>query len=191
MEVFKLNCQFWAHLLLHLYQWKIRSRKSCLSSASQLMNRGSSDWSELNNTSCLTTANLYISQNHFLNTLYILKMYIFMDQTLTQVNGSNPMGQTHWLHHRTTYGQPNNTSSACDQVLVTVKEEKWLQGYCSAQLLEPQEHAGLPRSLLWPAAWRPEVRIKPTLCYTAWNMSLKTALRPRRAQPEDLHTLAG
>lgn len=53
-----------------------------------------------------------------------------------------------------------DTSSNWDQDRVsdsTVKKEKWLQGYCSAQLSEPQEHAVLLRPLLWPAGWRQEV----------------------------------
>lgn len=40
------------------------------------------------------------------------------------------------------------TSSSRDQFRVAVRKEKWLQGYCSAQLLQPQEHAGPLRSLL-------------------------------------------
>lgn len=66
------------------------------------------------------------------------------------------------------------TSSNWDQDRVndsTVKKEKWLQGYCSAQLSELQEHAVLLRPLLWPAGWRQEVSIVRSFSFKARNVA--------------------
>lgn len=44
---------------------------------------------------------------------------------------------------------------------LTVKKEKWLQGYCSAPPLEPRQPAAPPGPPLWAAAWRQEVSHEP------------------------------
>lgn len=67
-----------------------------------------------------------------------------------------------------------HTSSNWDHDRVTdstVKKAKWLQGYCSAQLSEPLEHAVPLRPLFWPAEWPQEVSIMQSVSFKARNVA--------------------
>lgn len=86
-------------------------------------------------------------------------------------------------HHHKAY-----TSSSWDKERATestAKKERWLQGYCSVRLSEPQEHAVPHQPLFWPAAWRQEVSTMRSYIFKTkrndQNINLRRACRSQWA----------